>query len=196
MTFSSDPRRSDDTHELPDQVEDAVRTINEFRVEHAERATVSERAIERVTFALGRPTFIALIIAFVAIWVATNEFGPLLRLPRFDPPPFYWLQGLVSLTALCMTALILTTQRRLDRLAEDRAQLTLQIAIVGEQKSAKLIALLEELRSDHPEMPNRHDPEAQAMSASANPKSVLQAIRETHAGAQSSVDDCAPPRTT
>lgn len=102
-----------------------------------------------------------------------------MHLSVVDAPPFYWLQGAVSLTALCLTILVLSTQRRLDRLAEERAQLTLQVALVNEQKLAKVIALLEELRSDHPEIADRHDPQAAAMAEPTDPQSVLDAIRES-----------------
>jgi len=166
--------------ELPQHVEETVRSIVDFKVEHARSATSSQRLIERVTAALGRPQFTAFIAVFVACWILVNAFPHSFHIRRFDDPPFFWLQGIVSFTALCMTTLILTTQRRLDRLADERAQLTLQVAIVAEQKTTKLIQLIEELRTDHPEVPNRVDPEADAMSASADPQSVLEALREGH----------------
>ena len=78
-----------------------------------------------------------------------------------------------------MTVLILTTQRRDDQLAAHREQLTLELAIIGEQKSAKIIALLEELRQDSPTLRNRVDHEAAAMSVAADPQAVLDAIKET-----------------
>lgn len=79
-----------------------------------------------------------------------------------------------------MTVLILTTQRHADRLAENRAQLTLQLALVNEQKTAKLIGLVEDLRRDHPDIANRIDPEALAMAQSTDPKQVLELINERH----------------
>lgn len=45
------------------------------------------------------------------------------------------------------------------------------------QKSAKIIALLEELRRDNPMIGNRHDAEAEALSTPADPNSVLEAIK-------------------
>ena len=181
MEMAEHLRQSDEQPaNLPEHVEETVRSIVEFKVEHAKSATISERAIERATAAVGRPAFIAFIAIFVAVWAGLNISAAELHFKQFDAPPFYWLQGIVSLTALCMTSLILTTQRRFDRLAEDRSQLTLQVSIVAEQKTTKLIQLLEEFRSDHPELPNRQDPEALAMSESANPQTVLEAIRESH----------------
>ncbi|GAC1303543.1 MAG: DUF1003 domain-containing protein [Vulcanimicrobiaceae bacterium] len=178
--MSTNPANHHEPGDLPEHIEQSVRSIVEFKVEHARSGTRSERTIERITSAFGRPQFIGVIVAFVAFWIVVNVFPAAFRMHRFDEPPFFWLQGIVSLTALCMTTLVLTTQRRLDRLAEERAQLTLQLAIVGEQKTTKLIQLIEELRLDHPEIPNRADPEASAMSESADPQTVLEALRETH----------------
>ena len=75
--------------------------------------------------------------------------------------------------------LILTTQRREDQLAGYREQLTLELAILSEQKSAKIISLLEEMRRDSPTLRNRVDEEAAAMSVAADPQAVLDAIKET-----------------
>jgi uncharacterized membrane protein len=47
-----------------------------------------------------------------------------------------------------------------------------------EQKAAKLIDLLEELRRDLPNVKNRHDPEAAALQQSMNPDQVLAALDE------------------
>ena len=88
-----------------------------------------------------------------------------------------WKENLTSMV-LHMAALILTTQRRADRLASLREQMTLQLAILSEQKAAKVIALVEELRRDSPEIRERIDSEAQAMATHANPEAVSQAIKE------------------
>ena len=167
-------------NDLPPHVEHSVRSIVGFHVAHARKASPLERAIERITAALGRPLFVAVITLFVCAWIGVNVYARAHNLRYFDAPPFSWLQDVMSLSALYVTALILTTQRRLDRLAEDRAQLTLQVALVNEQKTAKIIALLEELRSDHPEIANRQDLEADEMSQSTNPQTVLEALRESH----------------
>jgi uncharacterized membrane protein len=88
------------------------------------------------------------------------------------------MQGAIGLSALYMTMLILITQRREDELAGHRDQLTLELGILSEQKSAKIIELLEELRRDAPDLRNRLDPEATAMSTPADPHEVLNAIKE------------------
>ena len=74
--------------------------------------------------------------------------------------------------------MILTTQRRADMLASHRSQLTLELAILAEQKSAKTIALLEEIRRDNPLLKDRTDPEAEEMSVPTDPAQVLEALME------------------
>jgi uncharacterized membrane protein len=88
-----------------------------------------------------------------------------------------WMQGAVALAALYMTVFILATQRREDELANRHEQLTLELAMLSEQKAAKIISLLEELRQDHPEIQDRVDKEAAAMSSPAESRSILEALK-------------------
>jgi uncharacterized membrane protein len=78
----------------------------------------------------------------------------------------------------------LSTQRREYQLAQLREQHTLELAILSEQKTAKVIQLLEQSRRDNPLIRNRVDQEAEAMAQPADPQSVLHAIKETHAEAE------------
>ena len=100
----------------------------------------------------------------------------------WDEPPFAWLQGALALLALYVIVLILTTQRREDQLAGYCEQLTLELAILSEQKTAKIIALLEEMRRDSPTLKNQVDDEAAAMAVAADPQAVLDGIKDTQDG--------------
>jgi uncharacterized membrane protein len=167
-----------DTQTLPAHVEKSVRAVERLRTDHRRQATHLERSFERATALLGRPAFLGVVTLLVLLWIGGNLL--LLRngRPALDVPPFPWLEGALTLMAVYMAALILTTQRRADRLASHREQMTLQLAILSEQKAAKLIALVEELRRDSPEITDRIDSEAQAMATHANPEAVSQAIKE------------------
>jgi uncharacterized membrane protein len=133
-----------------------------------------------MTRVVGRPRFVGLLTAFIVLWIATNVLLQALGIGSFDPPPYQWLQDIAGLLGLYITVLILITQRHEDQLAEHRAQLTLELAILGEQKTAKVIELLEELRRDHPLIANRVDREADIMAQPADPQAVLEAIKDTH----------------
>jgi uncharacterized membrane protein len=172
----------------PAHIEDTVRAIARLRKDHEKRATSFQRTLDRITARAGSPGFVVLLTTLVVIWVGLNYLLLALGSEPIDGPPFFWMQGAVTLAAVYMTALILTTQRRENELTSNHEQLTLELAILSEQKSAKIISLLEELRQDHPEIRNRVDNEAAAMSAPADPQSVLEAIKK-HTNISSSVDE-------
>jgi uncharacterized membrane protein len=109
-------------------------------------------------------------------------------LSPYRSTPFSWLGGAVSLVSLYMVILILATQQREYQLAQLREQLTLELAILSEQKTAKVIQLLEESRRDNPLIRNRVDQEAEAMALPADPQSVLDAIKDTHADVEQTGD--------
>ncbi len=67
-------------------------------------------------------------------------------------------------------------QRWEDQLAERRARLMLDLSLLADKKTAKLIELLEELRRDHPNVTNRVDQESDDLSTPADPKVILEKI--------------------
>jgi uncharacterized membrane protein len=97
-------------------------------------------------------------------------------------------RGASRLSRLTPATLLLAGRRGLPGFAlhatQRREQLTLELAILIEQKTAKIIQLLDESRRDNPQVHDRHDPEAEAMAQPADPGSVLVAIRETHVEAE------------
>ncbi len=82
----------------------------------------------------------------------------------------------LGLVALYMTTLILTTQRRADQLASRREQMTLELSLLSERKTAKIVELLEELRRDSPDVKDRIDDEAKAMATPVDTRAVRDAI--------------------
>ena len=165
---------------LQAHIEETIRTIAQIRAEHHEKATPPQRAVERITAMLGRPRFIGVLTVIVIGWIAANLLAAALGYRPIDPPPFAWLEGAVSLVSLYMVVLILATQRNEEELAQHHELLNLELAILTEQKTAKVIELLEEVRRDNPLIHNRVDQEAQAMTQPADPQSVSEAIKETN----------------
>jgi uncharacterized membrane protein len=165
---------------MPPHIEDTVRSIAELHAEHDRQASLYQRTIERLMHQLGRPTALVVIGIVIVLWIGANVALRQMHFAALDPAPFGYMQGVISTAALFMTVLILASQRHENRLAEHRAQLTLQLAMVSEQKIAKLIELVERQRFDNPQMANRIDREAEAMAQPADPAAILQAVHDTH----------------
>ena len=155
-----------------------VETLTSLRARAEQGVSDHQRRIERWSDRLGQPRSVYVILATVAAWIGFNLLAPHVGLRPFDPPPFVWLQGLVGLGALLMGTIILVTQNRQTKHSEQRAQLDLQVNLLGEQKAAKLIALLEELRHDLPTVRDRVDEVADAMKEPVDPHAVLSALEE------------------
>jgi uncharacterized membrane protein len=166
---------------LPTHIDETIRSIAQLQIEHHENATPPQQAVDRLTAWLSRPGFIGVLTGIVAGWIGLNLAAVALGYRPIDPPPFTWLWGAVSLASLYMVVLVLATQRREDQLAQHRELLILELGILSEQKTAKVIELLEESRRDSPLIPDRVDQEANAMAQPSDPQSVLDAIKQTHA---------------
>jgi uncharacterized membrane protein len=138
-----------------------------------------QRLIEKLTRTLGHPRTLYLLLLLVMSWAAVNGFASHAHHTPWDPPPFFWLQGCVALYASVVSTLVLITQTRQQHHAEQRAYLDLQINLTSEQKTAKVISLLEELRRDIPSVHNRVDLEAEAMTHAVDAKAVIIALAST-----------------
>jgi uncharacterized membrane protein len=169
---------------LSAHIEETIQSIAQLKAEHHENATPLQRAVDRMTGLLGRPRFIVVLTVILVGWISLNLLAVALGYRAIDPPPFSRLSSAISLVSLYMVVLILTTQRREDQLGQRRELLILELAILSEQKTAKVIQLLEEVRRDNPLIRNRVDQEAEVMAQPADPKSVLNVIKETHAKAE------------
>jgi uncharacterized membrane protein len=185
--FMTDQDEENRSAILPAHIETTVAAIARLHAEHHKRATPFQRFTEDLTAKVGQTRFVGWLTLFVGSWIVINVVAVLTGRQPFDAPPFSWLELLVSLAALYMTALILSTQRRDDELASHREQLTLELAILSDQKSAKIIKLLEEMRRDHPDLRDRVDNDAHVMSTPTDPQAVLDAIKASHDEMLSSV---------
>jgi uncharacterized membrane protein len=155
-------KRNAQAHQSHAPLDKAVKDLAEIRARQLEALPRSQIGIEWLTDRIGRPWFAYAIVIFIAAWIACD----LAFLPRarFDAPTFPLLQLLLSILALLMAIFILITENRQGEIAEKRAQLTLQLSLANEERAAKIIQLLEELRKDDPLLPDRHDEQAQEMS--------------------------------
>jgi uncharacterized membrane protein len=144
-----------------------------------------------VTDLVGRPSSAYVLTLLVAGWTVGNTVAHRLGFHAIDPPPFAALQCVACLAALLMTVSILTTQNRVAKLAQQRAHLDLQVNLIAEEKIAKVIALLEELRRDLPSVKDRTDALADSMTAAVDVRAVageLEAMNEEPTSASRTVE--------
>jgi len=160
------------------QISQNIEAVLEFYMRENQKISRSQRILERISRYVGQPVFLGIILLFVAVWMLADTLLRQYGMAEFDPAPYFWLQGIVGLGALLTTTVVLSKQNRLAKLAEQREHLDLKVTLLTEQKVAKLIDLMEELRRDLPNVKNRHDPEAAVLQQSMNPDMILAALDE------------------
>jgi len=161
-----------------DQISQNIAAVQQFYKREERKLSRSQRLLERISRFIGQPAFAGIVLIFVAGWVVANVVLRELGLTEFDAAPYFWLQGIVGLSALLTTTVVLGKQNRLAQLEVQRAHLDLKVTLLTEQKAAKLIDLLEELRRDLPNVKDRHDSDAAALKQAMNPDLVLAALDE------------------
>jgi uncharacterized membrane protein len=145
------------------------------------RSTV-DGLIDRLTRFVGSIGFLYLQLLWFLLWPLVN----VLQGPRaFDPYPFFLLVALLAMEAILLSTLILMSQNRQQRLADRRAHLDLQVNLLAEQETTKILAMLDNIQQ-HLGIA-AHDPVVQAMKEATEPERLVEQIEE-HVGGQEKVE--------
>ena len=137
---------------MPEQTEDSIPSFISKNIDaiiDAEQAanrrrSRSETVYEFVGGIIGTLSFVVLQLTGILVWVAINS-GLMPPAHPFDHFPFPILNQIIALEAVLMTAFVLIKQNRMSKLADRRAHLNLQINLMTERETTKLIGMLLEI---------------------------------------------------
>jgi uncharacterized membrane protein len=162
----------DSSESLPEQVLKNMEMISHHQHLHRKSTTTDRRILEKIAAIFGHPKFLYFLIIFFIIWIGCSNLAHQGILPKNFPLFDLHLHGL-EIASLLISIEVLIYQTRQEKLSEERSHLTLQFNLLTEQKIAKLISLVEELRTDLPNVHNRDDDEAEVMKQATDPHAVL-----------------------
>lgn len=164
---------------LEEQIAENVEALTQLRAKAEEDVDRHQRLVETIAQFVSRPHFLYFLLVAGGLWIGVNLL--LIKTGRepLDEPPFFWLQGIVACSSLLLTVVLVTRQKRQGQLMAQQDELNLQVDMLAEQKTTKIISLLEELRRDLPIVQNRKDPEAEALQKPASASVVTEALSET-----------------
>lgn len=192
------PTMQSDGEKASQKTEENLSAVLDFYASETRKLSRAQRMLEQVVRVNGQPVFLVMTMAFVFAWIGANVWLEFMHRPAFDPLPYHLLHGVVSLGALVTATMVLIKQERLGRLAEQRDHLDLKVMLLTEQKAAKLIELIEELRRDLPDVRDRHDSGAAVLKEALSPDVVLATLEQPLSDvavvvADTSVADTDPP---
>ena len=164
-----------------------VAAIVEMQRKQAAGRTLQDRLAAAMTDFSGSMAFVYIHAVWFGLWVLLN-IG-ILRVPyltQFDPFPFGLLTLVVSLEAIFLSTFVLIAQNNLSALSERRAELDLHVNLLAEQKTAKVLELLDhmarQLDTMHGQFNYTPDAETEALKLSPEPDEVLTVMEEVSKG--------------
>jgi uncharacterized membrane protein len=163
---------------LPDLVVRNVEVIHQHQSQHQQNSKTHHRALDKIGAVFGLPQFLYGQIVFFTVWIVCSNLADRDIISKNFPIFDLDYQGLEVASLLTSTG-VLVYQTRQGKISEERSHLMLQLNLATEQKIAKLISLVEELRTDLPNVKNRDDVEAEAMMHAIDPEAVLEIIQHS-----------------
>lgn len=142
-------------------------------------ARLQDRAADAITRFAGSMTFVYLHLLLYGGWIVVN-LGWVPFVKAFDPT-FVVLAMVASVEAIFISTFVLISQNRMAVLADQRADLDLQISLLGEHEITKIMALVTEV-AKRMDIEAASDPELDELRRSVSPERVLDRIEDPGAG--------------
>jgi uncharacterized membrane protein len=120
-----------------------------------------EAITEAIAGFVGTLYFVVLQLAVSMGWVLVNA-GVVPGFNPFDPFPFPLLSATTSMEAVLLTAFVLIKQNRMSTVADRRDHLDLQVNLLTERESTRIIQMLDRV-SAHLGIEQHHDPDSREM---------------------------------
>ncbi len=133
-----------------------------------------ERIADRITRFTGSMRFVYIHLALFGGWILWNL--PFTGLPRFDPT--YVVLGMVaSVEAIFLSTFILISQNRMQAVADQRADLDLQVNLLSEHEITALIRLTKAIAA-RLGIEESESPELRDLERDVHPEKVLERIED------------------
>lgn len=146
------------------------------RREQEKEATGREEKIAAaISDFAGSMRFVYLHLVLYGAWIVVNL--PWVPLPKFDPS-FVVLAMVASVEAIFISTFVMITQNRMAKVADQRADLDLQISLLAEHEITRLVTLVTDI-AERMDLPSAHDPELRELAQDVAPERVLDRMEDT-----------------
>ncbi|MBV8072598.1 MAG: DUF1003 domain-containing protein [Acidobacteriaceae bacterium] len=128
----------------PRAAQENIDQIVRLEEEAQQRRTVSERVADGIANFVGSMLFVYVHIVWFLVWVPIN-LGWIPFMKAFDPYPFALLCMIVSLEGVVLSTFVLIKQNRMSQRADTRSHLDLQVNLLNEKETTKIIQMIERM---------------------------------------------------
>jgi len=154
-----------------------IRTLVERRQREELEEPREVRLADAITRFTGSMAFVYIHALLFGGWIVANL--PSVPWPKFDPT-FVVLAMFASVEAIFLSTFVLISQNRMQERADKRADLNLQISLLGEHEITRLISLVKRIAEKQGVEASR-DPELHELEQDVAPEKVLDALQTKEA---------------
>jgi uncharacterized membrane protein len=129
------------TYLSPENIGKRQKTVKSVKAKAAEKRSFIEIVADRTTALLGSPIFLIVNVLIFIAWIAINT-GLIPGVKPFDEFPFPLLTTSVSLEAIILAILVLSSQNRASKVADLREETQLQVNILTEEEITRMLWML------------------------------------------------------
>ena len=146
--------------------------------EHNDEAGHLQHFADWCTGVFANPTFSLFLTGGILVWMLINFCIYWFHLSSIDPAPFVWLTGAITTLSLYCVVLVLSTQRRGEKLMSRLERLSVEMAVISDEKISKAIELLENARRLSEGAESERDSEADRLSQPVDHAVISRAIKD------------------
>ena len=160
---------------LPQAARRTIAAVRDLEAEVRRKRTRLDRATDAISGFAGSPRFLAAQVLAVAGWITANATG----LARFDPYPFEFLNFALAVEAILLSTFVLMAQNRQGREAAEQAELHLQVGLLAEQETTKMLEMLQDIHTRLGMKDAAKDPELREMIRTTQVEVIADELKRT-----------------
>jgi uncharacterized membrane protein len=163
---------------LLNPVQEHVDLIAKHELEFLARRTRTERVGDTVASFAGSLVFVALHVIGVASWIAVNTLA-VPHIHHFDHAPYSLLGTFLAFEAILLASFILMRQTRMNRRADERDHLMLQILLLAEKEITAVLGMDRQIAGSVGLPKVAKDKEIEQLSQHTSIDEMAQSIQES-----------------
>lgn len=173
MATINDKRFSNDNSgEMSEVMERNIKELIKLRQNEETEKNRDEHIADTITGFTGRMAFVYIHLGLFALYILWN--AGLTGLKPADPH-FTGLSTIASVEAIFLSTFVLIRQNRMNKLADKRANLDLQVSLLAEHEITRLITLVSAI-GHKLKVEEANDPEFDDLRKEVTPEKVLDTI--------------------
>jgi len=155
-------------------VERNIRALQERRKEEESQRRWPDRVADAITAFAGSMTFVFIHLVVFGLWILVNTLPMVPKGWRFDPS-LVVLAMVASVEAIFLSTFVLISQNRMQALADERADLNLQVSLLAEHEITRLVSMVTEI-AEKLDIDSARAPELEELARDVAPEQVLDEI--------------------